>query len=180
MMTEQEVVLTYRFTAESWPTMRQQLVVPDELVRKGRGWVVTDAGLTKICRALRAQDGPPSDPKAPEGVETPPEPPRRRGYLIPLHAGPCTPAPGAVFDMKIVRCWPAIPNDRVVQCLLPGTDPGHTSNFVTVRLRGPGAWLHNYRHGMVLRARLEPDGFWTALRPAPNLPGRWTHNNYLP
>ena len=51
---------------------------------------------------------------------------------------------------------------------------------VTVRLRGPGQWLHNYRHGMVLRARLEPDGFWQALRQAPNLPGRWTHNNYLP
>lgn len=179
-MSEQDVIHTYRLTPEDWAAMRRELTVPDDLALKRRGWVVTDAGLTKICRALAALAAQQGAPNGPEGVETPPEAPRRRGYLLPLHAGPCTPAPGAVFDMKIVRCWPVIPNDRVCQCLLPGTDPGNTSNFVTVRLRGPGQWLHNYRHGMVLRARLEPDGFWQALRQAPNLPGRWTHNNYLP
>ena len=172
--TEEQICATYRLEKEAWRSIRATLEVGIDFNRKGRVWTATTAGLTKVCMALAARQGNPDQP----AVSTPQTGPKSRGYAIPEHASQSRPAIGCVCDMRIVRCWPNLKNDRVVFCLLPGTDPGATDNFVPVRLLGPAGNIQNFRVGMILRCRLDGDGCWISCRYSPRTPGRWSDEPY--
>jgi hypothetical protein len=174
-MTEAECQATYRIDPDRWKTLVAELENPTDIRRSGKVRVLTESGRAKICRMLAAQAAQGEAAAVREGEDATQQP-KRRGLAIPYQVeATLKPATGAVFEMEIIRCWPHIQNDKVAFCLLPATDRSDVRNQVPVRLNGPQQHLHNYRPGMRLKARLEPDGFWSSMVRSPEFPGRWAN-----